>query len=66
MAQPSIQAGRRTLQAFLAAEDGGTGLEFVIIAAGVGLALSATLYVAGGVVTGQYEAVAAALKRQNN
>ena len=66
MALPSIQAGMRTFRAFLGAEDGGTGLEFVIIAAGVGLALSATLYVAGGVVTGKYEAVAAALKHQNN
>lgn len=55
-----------TFRAFLASEGGGTGLEFVIIAAGVGLALSATLYVVGGVITGKYEAVASALKRQNN
>lgn len=55
-----------TFRAFLASEGGGTGLEFVIIAAGVGLALSATLYVVGGVITEKYEAVASALKRQNN
>lgn len=66
MARPSMRRSMQTFRAFLAAEGGGTGLEFVIIAAGVGLALSATLYVVGGGVTGKYEAVAAALKRQNN
>jgi Flp pilus assembly pilin Flp len=66
MALPSMRTNMRTFRAFLAAEGGGTGLEFVIIAAGVGLALSATLYVVGGVVTEKYEAVASALKRQNN
>jgi len=66
MARPSMRASMRAFRAFLAAEGGGTGLEFVIIAAGVGLAISATLYVVGGVVTEKYEAVAAALKRQNN
>jgi Flp pilus assembly pilin Flp len=65
MALPSMRRSMQTFRAFLAAEGGGTGLEFVIIAAGVGLALSATLYVVGD-VTGKYEAVAAALKRQNN
>lgn len=66
MARPSMRTSTTTFRAFLAAEGGGTGLEFVIIAAGVGLALSATLYVVGGVVTEKYEAVAAALRRQNN
>jgi Flp pilus assembly pilin Flp len=66
MALPSMRTNVKTFRAFLAAEDGGTGLEFVIIAAGVGLALSATLYVVGGVITEKYEAVASALKRQNN
>ncbi len=66
MALPSTRRSMATFRAFLAAEGGGTGLEFVIIAAGVGLALSATLYVVGGVVTEKYEAVLAALKRQNN
>lgn len=66
MALPSIRAVVTTFRAFLASEGGGTGLEFVVIAAGVGLALSATLYVVGGVVTEKYEAVASALKRQNN
>jgi Flp pilus assembly pilin Flp len=66
MALPSMQRSMQTFRAFLAAEGGGTGLEFVIIAAGVGLALSAALYVVSGVVTEKYEAVAAALKRQNN
>lgn len=66
MALPSMRTCMRTFRAFLAAEDGGTGLEFVIIAAGVGLALSATLYAVSGTITGKYEAVAAALKDQNN
>ena len=66
MALPTMRTGMATFRQFLAAEGGGTGPEFVMIAAGVGLALSATLYVVGGVVTGKYEAVAAALKRQNN
>lgn len=66
MARPSMRRSMQTFRAFLAAEGGGAGLEFVIIAAGVGLALSATLYVVGGGVTEKYEAVAAALKRQNN
>lgn len=66
MQRPSTRTIMATFRAFLAAEGGGAGLEFVIIAAGVGLALSATLYVVGGVVTEKYEAVAAALKRQNH
>ena len=66
MALPTMQSSLRTFRAFLAAEGGGTGLEFVVIAAGVGLTLSATLYMVSGVVTGKYEAVASALKRQNN
>jgi Flp pilus assembly pilin Flp len=55
-----------TFRAFLAAEGGGTGIEFAILAAGIGLGLSATLYVVGGMVTGKFDAIAAALKRQNN
>ena len=66
MALPSVRTSVKTFRAFLAAEDGGTGLEFVVIAAGVGLALSATLYAVGGGVIEKYEAVASALKRQNN
>lgn len=66
MALLSMRAVMKTFRAFLASEGGGTGLEFVIVAAGVGLALSATLYVVGGGVTEKYEAVASALKRQNN
>jgi len=66
MAMPSMRTSMTTFRAFLAAEAGGTGLEFAIIAAGVGLALSSTLYVVGGVVTEKYAAIASALKRQNN
>lgn len=66
MVLPSMRTSVRTFRAFMAAEGGGTGLEFVMIAAGVGLALSATLYVVGGVATEKYEAVSSALKRQNN
>ena len=61
-----MRTGMATFRAFLAAEAGGTGLEFVIVAAGVGLALSAALYVVGGVVTEKYEAIGSALKHQNN
>jgi Flp pilus assembly pilin Flp len=61
-----MRTGMTTFRAFLAAESGGTGLEFVIVAAGVGLALSAALYVVGGVVTEKYEAIWLALKHQNN
>jgi Flp pilus assembly pilin Flp len=66
MAQPLMRTDIVTFRAFLAAEAGGTGIEFAIVAAGVGLALSATLYVVGGMLTDKFEAIASALKRQNN
>jgi Flp pilus assembly pilin Flp len=66
MAQPLMRIDIVTFRAFLAAEAGGTGIEFAIVAAGVGLALSATLYVVGGMLTDKFEAIASALKRQNN
>jgi hypothetical protein len=52
MAQPSMRTDIPVFRAFLAPEGGGTGIEFPIVAAGVGLALSTTL--------------ASARKRQNN
>jgi Flp pilus assembly pilin Flp len=66
MAQPLMPIDITIFRAFLAAEGGETGIEFPIVAAGVGLALSATLYVVGGVLTDRFEAIASALKRQNN
>ena len=54
------------VRAFLAAESGGTGLEFTLIAAVVGLAMSVPLYLVGNMVTEKFELIAAALKRQNH
>jgi Flp pilus assembly pilin Flp len=65
MARPSMRSGMTTFRGFLAAESGGAGLEFAIVAAGVGLALSAVLHVVGGVVVAEFEAVDNALKHQN-
>jgi Flp pilus assembly pilin Flp len=66
MAQPSMRTDIPVFRAFLAVEGGGTGIEFPTVAAGVGLALSTVLYVAGGVLTDKFDALASALKRQNN
>jgi Flp pilus assembly pilin Flp len=61
-----MRLDKTTLQAFLAAESGGTGLEFAILTAAVGLALSATLYVVRGVVVDEFEAIDKALRHQNS
>jgi Flp pilus assembly pilin Flp len=54
------------LGAFLAAESGGVGLEFTIIAAAVGLMMAVPLYLTGAMITEKFELIAAALKRQTN
>ncbi|WP_154072457.1 Flp family type IVb pilin [Bradyrhizobium erythrophlei] len=56
----------RLFRAFLAAEAGGTGIEFTIIAAGVGLAMLVPLYLVGSMLSEKFEMIAAALKHQNN
>jgi Flp pilus assembly pilin Flp len=61
-----IRSRIATFRAFLAAEAGGTGLEFTVIAAVVGLAMALPLYLAGSMITEKFELVAAALKRQNS
>jgi Flp pilus assembly pilin Flp len=66
MAQPSKRSKMKSVRAFLAAEAGGTGIEFIIIAAGVGLAMLVPLYLVGTMLTEKFEMIAAALKRQNN
>ena len=61
MARPVIP-----FRAFLAAEGGGTGIEFTIVAAAVGLAMAVPLYVVGGMLTETFERLESALKHQNN
>ncbi len=65
MAQPALPSIAAKFRAFLAAESGGTGREFTIIAGVVGLAMAIPLYFAGNMITGKFELVAAALKRQS-
>jgi Flp pilus assembly pilin Flp len=55
-----------SFRAFLAAEAGGTGIEFTIIAVVVGLMMAVPLYLVGGMLTEQFELIASALKHQNN
>jgi len=55
-----------SIRAFLAAESGGAGLEFTVIAATVGLMMAVPLYLTGAMITEKFELIAAALKRQNN
>jgi Flp pilus assembly pilin Flp len=66
MAQPLKRSKMISFRAFLAAEAGGTGIEFTIVAAGVGLAISVPIYLVGGMLTEKFEMIASALKRQNN
>jgi len=66
MAQPSKRSKLKSLRAFLTAEAGGTGIEFTMIAAGVGLAMLVPLYLVGSMLSEKFEMIAAALKRQNN
>jgi Flp pilus assembly pilin Flp len=54
------------LGAFLAAESGGAGLEFTIIAATAGLMMAVPLYLTGAMISEKFELIAAALKRQTN
>jgi Flp pilus assembly pilin Flp len=54
------------VRAFIAAESGGTGLEFTLIAALVGLAMSVPLYLAGSMLNEKFELLATALKRQTH
>ena len=61
-----IRSKMTAVRAFLAAESGGTGLEFTLIAAVVGLAMSVPLYLVGSMLTEKFELLAAALKRQNH
>jgi len=65
MARPVPESKATTFRAFLAAESGGTGLEFTLIAGVVGLAMAIPLYLAGSMITEKFERVAAALKHQN-
>ena len=66
MAQPLKQSRVRLFRAFLAAEAGGTGIEFTIIAACVGLAMLIPLYLVGSMLSEKFEMIAAALRHQNN
>jgi Flp pilus assembly pilin Flp len=66
VARPVIRSKITSFRAFLAAEAGGTGIEFTIIAAAVGLAMALPLYLVGGMLTEKFELIASALKRQNN
>jgi Flp pilus assembly pilin Flp len=54
-----------SFRAFLAAETGGTGIEFTLIAAVVGLMMALPLYLVGNMLTGKFELIAAALRHQN-
>jgi Flp pilus assembly pilin Flp len=64
--QPVVRSKNRSFRAFLAAESGGTGLEFTLVAGVVGLAMAIPLYLAGSMLTEKFERIAAALKQQNN
>jgi Flp pilus assembly pilin Flp len=54
-----------SFRAFLAAETGGTGIEFTLIAAVVGLMMALPLYLVGNMLTQKFELIAAALRHQN-
>lgn len=56
----------RSFRSFLAAEAGGTGIEFTLIAAVVGLMMALPLYLVGNMLTEKFELIASALKHQNN
>ena len=56
----------KLIWAFLKAETGGSGIDYAIIAAGVGLGVSISLYETGVMLSSRFEAIAAALKRQDN
>ena len=56
----------KTIRAFLAAETGGSSIEYAIMAASLGMALSVSLYIGGEMLNAKFEAIATALKRQYN
>jgi Flp pilus assembly pilin Flp len=56
----------KTVRTFLAAETGGSSIEYAIMAAGLGMALSVSLYIGGEMLNAKFEAIATALKRQYN
>ena len=66
MTQPVVPSKLTSFRAFLAAEAGGTGIEFTIVAATVGLMMAVPLYLAGAMITEKFELIASTLKRQNN
>ncbi|MGZ5873301.1 MAG: hypothetical protein ACXWKP_14470 [Bradyrhizobium sp.] len=66
MARPVVSSKARSFRAFLAAEAGGTGLGFTIVAASVGLMMAVPLYLTGAMITEKFEQIASALKRQHN
>jgi Flp pilus assembly pilin Flp len=61
-----IRSKFTSFRAFLAAESGGTGLEFTLIAGVVGLAMAIPLYLVGSMLTEKFERIASALKHQNS
>jgi Flp pilus assembly pilin Flp len=65
MATPVLRSKATTFRAFVAAESGGTGLEFTLIAGVVGLAMAIPLYLAGSMLTEEFERIATALRHQN-
>jgi Flp pilus assembly pilin Flp len=64
--RPVVPSKATSFRAFLAAEAGGTGLEFTIVAAAVGLMMAVPLYLTGAMITEKFEQIGSALKRQNN
>ena len=66
MVQPAMPPKVASFRAFLAAEAGGTGLEFTLIAAVVGLMMALPLYLVGNMLTEKFELIASAFRRQNH
>ena len=66
MTQPVIPSKVASFRTFLTTESGGTGIEFTLVAAAVGLMMAIPLYLTGAMITEKFELIAAALKRQNN
>jgi Flp pilus assembly pilin Flp len=64
--RPVVPSKATSFRAFLAAEAGGTGLEFTIVAAAVGLMMAVPLYLTGAMITEKFEQIGSAPKRQNN
>lgn len=54
-----------SFRVFLAAETGGTGIEFTLIAAVVGLMMALPLYLVGNWLSEEFELIAAALRHRN-